>query len=440
MQSMRTKHEKKEVDMRNRLAWLVLCKNHEGWGELLKRTTLPLALTILAFGLSLFGSMPLGSVLHAQDRTEVTSEGDDRDDNSENDGHERILTIDHFVPHISSVPTNEGERVELFVRERFRRGRQHNRPVVLMVHTSSQSTVPAFDLRFEDYSWMAFLARAGFDVFAMDLTGYGFSPRPMMDDACNTSASDQDRNLIPNPLPERCAPNYPYRLSTSQSDWDEIDTVVDYLRELRAVDKVNLVAWSRGGRRAGGYTARHPEKVEKLFLMAPGVYTRLERSDPPNVLPEPGVPMSVERVGIFPGWDAQLKCEDQFTPAIRPVIASTTLEFDPLGGTWGEVGVRRAPVQTLWGWNQAFALQVAAPTLVIVGDLDDTQGIRDLFQDLGARQKVFVHVACASHFLPWENQHMILLRASEEWLREGTFTGQATGSFFVDVDGNVRQE
>ncbi len=393
-------------------------------------------LGVLVLSLSFLGSVLQGSVLHAQDRTEVNSEGDER---------EHILTIDHFVPHISTVPANRGEPVELFVRERVRRERgrdddSHRKRVVLMVNEAARAVVSDFDLRFENYSWMAFLAEAGFDVFAMDLTGYGSSPRPMMDDACNTSPQDQDRYLIPNPLPERCAPSYPYRLSNSQSDWDEIDTVVNYLRELRGVDKVSFVAWSRGGRRLGGYTARHPKKVEKLFLLAPGLYSRFEPSDPPAVLPEPGVPMTVQRVDIFPGWDAQLNCEDQFTPAIRPVIASTDLEFDPLGSTWGEVGVRRTPVQTLWGWNQTFALQVEAPTLVIVGDLDTTKGIRDLFEDLGAEQKVFVHVACASHFLAWENQHMILLRASEEWLRHGTFAGHTNGSFFVDTEGHVHEE
>ncbi len=174
--------------------------------------------------------------------TEVQSEGEDS---------KRIRTADHFVPHISTVPANEGERVELFVRERFRRGRQRNRPVVLMVHGNTQSAVPAFDLRFENYSWMAFLAEAGFDVFAMDLSGYGLSPRPTMDDACNASQSDQIAHL--NPLPEPCPPSYPFRLTTSQSDWDEIDTVVDYVRQLRGVDKVNLIGWSIGGPRMGGF-------------------------------------------------------------------------------------------------------------------------------------------------------------------------------------------
>ena len=35
----------------------------------------------------------------------------------------------------------------------------------------------AFDVPYQDYSWMAYLARAGYDVFSMDTTGYGRSTR-----------------------------------------------------------------------------------------------------------------------------------------------------------------------------------------------------------------------------------------------------------------------
>jgi len=88
--------------------------------------------------------------------------------------------------------------------------------------------------------------------------------------------------------------------------------------------------------------------------------------------------------------------------------------------------------------------QITVPTLVIRGDLDTTvplSDIQDLLGDLVAvPQKVFVHVACASHFLPWENQHMALLNASVEWLQQGTYAGQFSGSFAVDTDGQVHQE
>jgi len=357
-------------------------------------------------------------------------------------GSGRVLTIDHYVPHISTVPANEGEEVELFVRERVRPGHRR-RPVVLMVHGASTPASAVFDLRFEDYSWMAYLARAGFDIFAMDHQGYGLSARPMMDDPCNTTRAQQTAILIPNPLPAPCDPSYPFTLSNIQSDWDEIDTVVDYIRRLRGVERVSLVGWSRGGVRLGGYTARHPEKVDKLFLYAPR-YRRTDPSDPPAELPQPGVPMTVQRAHLFPGWDGELECENQFTPAIRDVLTSTLLHFDPLGSTWGDAGVFRFPNQgTLFGWNATVARQIEVPTLIIAGDLDRMTGVpdgRNLYDDLPIDNKVFVHVECASHFLVYENQHSILLRASEEWLRNGTFVGHRDGSFFVDTDGGIYRE
>ncbi len=366
--------------------------------------------------------------------------------------HKNVRTVDHFVDHISTVPGIEGEQVELFVRERFQNGRQ-DKPAVLMVHGATFPSVPDFDLPFEDYSWMAFLAQAGFDVFAMDVTGYGGSARPMMDDPCNTTEAEQRSLLIPSPLPEVCKPSYPLRLTSIQSDWDDIDTVVDFIRHLRGLEKVNLLGWSRGVPRTGGYAARHPEKVERLFLYA-SVYRRTTLSDPPSTLPQPGVPMTVFDPLTFPAWDRQVKCADQFDPDVRDVISSTMLEFDPLGSTWGASGVIRAPIQNtnpattpppggLWGWNPEFAKRIQAPTLIIRGELDTQapeQDSRDLFEDLGTREKVSVKVACSSHYLVWENQHMILLRASAEWLGDGTFAGHQSGSFFVNTDGEVHAE
>ncbi len=340
-------------------------------------------------------TVPRGSVLQAQGRTEVDSETDER---------EHILTIDHLVPHISTAHANEGEHIELFVRERVRHGHRGHRPTVLMIQGANLPSVSIFDLQFQDYSWMAFLAKAGFDVFAMDLQGYGSSPRPRMDDPCNTRA-DQQYLLIPNPLPGPCPPSYPFKMAI-QSDWDEIDTVVDYVRSLRDVETVSLIGWSRGGPRAGGYAARHPEKVDKLFLYSPAMYNRVGPSDPPN-LPEPGFLMQLFTIpNFYDNWDRQVGCENQFTPEIRPALRSTILEFDPLGSTWGNGELWRWPVlNTLWGWNAEFAQHIEAPTLIIRGEFDTgapEPPQRNLFADLGTDQKVFVKVACAAHQLVWE--------------------------------------
>ena len=397
-----------------------------------------------SFKLTLLGCFALGTSAFAQEQAaEAVADKAARATN--------IQTTDYMVPHISTVSANAGKRVGLFVRQKINKQGRGGRPVVLMIGGATISAVPVFDLQFENYSWMDHLAAAGFDVFAVDLTGYGLSPRPTMDDPCNL-APDQQQLLIPKRLAQPCPPAYPFQLTTVQSDLDEIDSVVDYLRRVRGVEKVSLIGYSRGGLRAGGYAALHPDKVGRLFLFAPGQYFRLSPTNPPSVVPVPGVPMAVlESAAFHNGWDNQVKCESQFTPKIRPAITSSMLEFDPLGSTWGSAGVRRAPVWNSpgpgfasWGWNAALAGRITVPTLIIRGDLDATvpiAQIQALLGDLVAlRQKVVINVACASHFLMWETQHITLFHASAEWLSDGTYLGRFNGNFAVDAGGNVRQE
>jgi pimeloyl-ACP methyl ester carboxylesterase len=368
-----------------------------------------------------------------------------------NDRYETV-TVDHFVPHVSTVPANAGELVQLFVREvRLAKGDpqpdhgadgdhatrtkpKHLRHVVLMTG-GAQPVGASFNLDFKDYNWMENLARAGFDVFTVDMTGYGFSPRPTMDNPCNASAADQ-RLLIPNPLAAPCSPSYPFKLTSRATDGDELDTVVDYIRNLRGVDTVDLLGWSRGGGRVARYAALHPEKVGRLFLYA----VEYNRAEPPvSRVPEPGVPMVIRTISsFFAGWNAQATCPDEVDPEIRAPLAATIMSFDPLGQTWGTQPLWRAPNQSLTGWNQAVAAQIAAPTLIIGGELDATvlpATLRSLYGDLVMPEKVLVHVACAAHQMVWERQHTVLHQAAREWFEEGTFAGQTAGVFGVDVNG-----
>jgi pimeloyl-ACP methyl ester carboxylesterase len=373
---------------------------------------------------------------------------DDRSDGLE------ILTVQHAVPHVSSVPANEGEDVVLYVRERVadvskdrRHGKWGRGEIVLFVHGGTVSSVPDFDLQYEDHSWAEYLARHGFDVFMMDQSGYGFSPRPEMDDPCNVNPDEQEL-LVPNPLAEPCDPSYPFNLTTRQSDWDEIDSVVDYILELRRERRINLAGWSAGVPRVAGYAALHPEKVDRLYLYA-GSVDRTEPSDPPADVPEPGYPMNLQTYQeLTQGrWDSEVGCEDQFDPDIRPVIWNTIMSFDPLGSTWGtppwnpvaspEGGVMRTRTATSWGWNSDMAGMVEAPSLLIAGEFDLPQSRIDLFEDLGTDHKVLIEVACGSHFLVWENQHRILLETSKEWFLKGSIGGVRQGMLYVDTEGRI---
>jgi len=276
---------------------------------------------------------------------------------------------------------------------------------------------------------MGFLAHNGFDVFAMDTTGYGRSTRPSpMDDPCNLS-KDQQAAFVPVLLAAPCGPSYNNQLTTIASDWNDIGAVVDHVRELRHVDKLNLLAWSLGGPRSGGYTVLHPEKVRALVVLAPA-YNRNSSGDVPAQLPGKGATFNTQSEAEFTAnWDRQVGCPGQYEPAAHAAVWSKMLESDPVGATWS-AGVRRAPQTTTWGWNAAAAAKMQAPYLMVSGAHDkqvNPDRVRELYNDLGSKNKVFVDLACSSHNAMWEKNHLLLFKASLEWLTKGTVNGEHQG-------------
>lgn len=350
------------------------------------------------------------------------------------DDGDRLLTIDHYVGVKSTVPAIAGQPAQLYVRERVMagtalRGTIAPDRVVLFVHGAGTPAEVAFDLPYQDYSWMGYLARAGFDVFSVDMTGYGRSTRPApMNDLCNL-AKDRQTEWIPTLLSAPCAPTYGQALTTIASDWDDVGAAVDYIRTLRRVERVSMVAWSLGGPRAGGYAARFPEKVRRLVLLAPA-YARNSSATPPARVPADGAAFNTQsRADLDALWARQTQCATQTDPAVADVVWSEMLQSDPVGATWGP-GVRRAPQTTTWGWNQAVVAKMQTPTLMVAAVHDvqvSAARVNELYADLGSPRKVLVDLACASHNAMWERNHTLLFRASLEWLDKGTVNGMQQG-------------
>ncbi len=347
------------------------------------------------------------------------------------DDGEQLLTIDHYVPVRSVLPTMGGQQTQIYVRERVKAGaalRGASAGIVLFIHGAGTPAEVAFDVPYQDYSWMAYLANAGFDVFSMDTTGYGRSTRPAaMNDPCNL-APEQQAKLIPALIAKPCGPNYPYQLTTIASDWNDVGAVVDYLRAQRRAQRVSLIAWSLGGPRSGGYAAQNPDKIDKLVLLAPA-YSRDMAASPP-MLPAPGVAMNTQsRADFDANWDRQVGCTEQYDPLAAQSVWTAMLASDPVGATWGP-GVRRAPQTTSWGWTTDVVKRTQIPTLMVSGVHDKqvlSERVRNLYADLGSGQKVFIDLACSSHNAMWEKNHMLLFRASLEWLQSGTVSGMKTG-------------
>lgn len=349
------------------------------------------------------------------------------------DDGQRLLTVDHYVRVASKVPSMAGQLAQIYVRERVAagvalRGAPPADRVVLFVHGAGTPAEVAFDASPGTHSWMAFLAQAGFDVFAMDTTGYGRSTRPApMNDPCNL-AEAQQAQFVPALIPAPCKPSHPGQLTSLASDWHDIDSVVDYIRRVRGVAKVSLVAWSLGGPRAGGYAAQHPEKVHKLVLFAPA-YNRTAAATAPS-LPAPGTVFNTQsRSEFIANWDRQVGCTGQYDAAVRDAVWGELLASDPVGATWG-TGVRRAPSTTTWGWNQAAIGGTKTPTLMIAGALDKQvppDRVRQAFDDLGATEKVLVDLGCSSHNAQWERNHLLMFQASLDWLTKGAVGDQKAG-------------
>ena len=343
---------------------------------------------------------------------------------------DRLRSVDHYVRVTSTVPSIAGQIANIYVRERMRTGAASPAAdrVVLFVHGAGTPAEVAFDPSAPGYSWMAYLAAAGFDVFAMDTTGYGRSMRPAaMNDPCNLSP-EQQKQFVPALMAAPCPTTYPHQLTNIGSDWNDIDAVVNYIRALRKVEQVSLVAWSLGGPRAGGYAAQHPDKVRSMVLLAPA-YNRAAEAAAPS-LPRAGVAFNTQsKTEFVANWDRQVGCTDQFEPSVRDAVWSDMIASDPVGATWG-TGVRRAPSTTTWGWNAAMAASTKIPALIIAAIHDKQvtpERVRPLYDDLGSSQKVLIDLGCSSHNAMWEKNRLLMFKASLDWLTKSAVGDARTG-------------
>jgi pimeloyl-ACP methyl ester carboxylesterase len=358
-----------------------------------------------------------------------------------------IRTIDHMVTHVSTVPAIAGQTMRQFVREKVPAtiadrtgGYALGGKVVLMVHGGFWPSTVAFDCPHPAMSWMEALAQAGYDVFTLDMTGHGRSALALQDDPRNLAPEDRARLTagIVAPRDMSVPAPYPFRLVTSDSEAADIDAVVDFIRWRRGVDRIKMIGWSGGGIRIGTYALRHPDKVERLVIWASSNYRPDGSDHPPSSLPLPGYPCTFQTRahGEDVRWRANIRCPGQIDDdGVVETVWRAGAEADPLGAAWGGL---RGPSRTYWGWTRRGAAQLSLPVLVMVGECDRLLASNiDLFGDLGTSRKVFLRVACASHFMMWERGRHVQRRAVLEWLDHGMLDGNRTGTYRADEVGMI---
>jgi pimeloyl-ACP methyl ester carboxylesterase len=120
--------------------------------------------------------------------------------------------------------------------------------ILLYVHGATYPSETAFDLRLDGMSWMDYIAAHGWDVYLVDLRGYGQSTRP----------PEMDQPAKDNPP-----------IVTTDVAVRDVGAAVDYIMKRRNVSKVNLLGWSWGTSIMATYATQNNGKVNKLVLYAP---------------------------------------------------------------------------------------------------------------------------------------------------------------------------
>ncbi|MBL3671586.1 alpha/beta fold hydrolase [Streptomyces sp. M2CJ-2] len=364
----------------------------------------------------------------------------------------------HAIPHKSTVPgADEGDQVKLFVRERDGTppGHLDERTAVLMLHGRSVPVLAGFDLEYKSYSWANALAKAGYDVFMMDLQGSGLSPRPKMDDPRNVNPAQQQLLKPRPPGFTPGPPNYPFQLTNSNSDRDELNTVVEWIIRERKVKKVAFIGWSAAAFTMGPYAVKNPGKVSSLFLLAP-IFPPDGTSNAPDPLPQAGFPMFVStKSGTWKGWGNEALCAGQREPAMEHEVWNAIMQSDPVGSRWGTQGegLNRIRNFVRWGWNKTTAAQASVlggsvPVLIAYGEHDKQANtssedpefnfsVPALYNAIAGDHKLMVKLDCAGHSVVWEMQHQNLHNLSKHWLEHLKVDGKTQGIFDMDTNGAI---
>ena len=309
------------------------------------------------------------------------------------------------------VPSEPG--IDIYVRNKRPAGLTVFKPgrTLLFVHGSTYPAHTGFDLPLGGQSWMEFIAGHGYDVYCLDVRGYGRSTRP--------AAMDQDPQANP-------------PIAQTVDAVRDVEAVLDFILKRRSIARLNLMGWSWGCTIMATTTIRNPDKVARLTVYAPpwirttpslisagpgplGAY-RLVTQEQARTRWLTGVPDDKKAAQIPAGWFEQW--------------SAATWATDPVGAKHNPP-VLRAPNGTVadsaeyWVKGRPYydPAKITVPTLVAIGDWDhDTppymaQALFPLLVNSPGRR--LVTIPEATHTMMLEKNRLMLFRAVQAFLDEG---------------------
>jgi pimeloyl-ACP methyl ester carboxylesterase len=278
---------------------------------------------------------------------------------------------------------------------------------LVFVHGATYPASTAFDLELGGLSWMDYIARRGFDVYLMDLPGYGASTRP--------AAMDKPADA-----------GEPFE--TTADAVSDYAAVVDWVLARRQLSKLDVMGWSWGTTIAGGFAAEQPVKVNRLVLYAPVWIS--QDAQPAAAAQKLGAYRTVTRDAALQRWVRGVpegKVADLIPPGWFDAWQKATWATDPKAQ---DLQALRAPNGVFLDFQQYWAAgkptydpgKIEAPTLMIQAEWDqDTPPPRSqgLFPRLtNAAWKEYVLIGKGTHTIVMEKNRMLLFQAVQTFLEE----------------------
>lgn len=253
------------------------------------------------------------------------------------------------------------------------------RAAILLLHGRTWSSLPNFDLQVpgERRSFMDALADAGFDVFALDMRGYGATPR------------DSTGWLTPN----RAVADVEAVLAWMQERMPPAQRLPTYLFGL-----------SRGAMIAAMTAQEKPESLAGVILLGFGFDPDLQAA------PTPGNPRPDRLANTADAAASDFMTRDAFTQATVTAFVRAALRADPILADWKNDNE----------FNAFRPAQMQVPALLVHGAHDPQSPVAvetKLFSRFGTPDKWWVILPGADHAAHLEKSAVELVRAIVSFTR-----------------------
>ncbi len=298
--------------------------------------------------------------------------------------------------------------IELYLRNKRPPGHVSTaQRTLLFVHGATYPAETAFDLPLDGLSWMDYIAAQGWDVWLVDLRGYGRSTRPPE----MSRPADENTPIVTTDVAIR-----------------DVGSAVAHILRARNIPRINLMGWSWGTTIMGGFAAANPAVVERLVLFAP-VWLRDTPSQLAGASPL-GAYREVSRDAARQRWLRDVPESEAATLIPHgwfEAWADATWATDPRAA---QTGLLRAPNGVIHDvvnyWMKGTPLydpaRITAPTLVIYAEWDqDTppymaHAVFGLLKNAATRR--MVAIGEGTHTVVMEKNRLQLFREVQLFLEE----------------------